>query len=185
MCKRCVFFMLIGSGLLVGAAATGYAWDEEEVSLDQVPPAVRQAILKLAGDAKIDEIERERKNGVVLYEAEWEVHGREAEVTLTASGEVIEFEEEVAASDVPDAVRQLAAKKFPGDSKITYERITMHFYEIEGKVAGRERELLVTPAGKILHAEDEDDDDHDHDGDHDDDHDKDHDHDGDGHPDHD
>ena len=184
MCKRCVFFMLIGSGLLVGAAATGFAWDEEEVTLDQVPPAVRQAILKLAGHAKITEIEREEKNGAVYYEAEWEVHGREAEATLTAGGEVIELEEEVSASDVPDAVRQLAAKKFPGDTKIEYERITMHFYEIEGKVAGRARELLVTPAGKILHGEEEDDD-HDDDHDDDDDQDDDHDHDGDGHPDHD
>ena len=71
MCNRCVFFMLIGSALLVGAAATGFAWDQEEVTLDQVPPAVRQAILKLAGHAKITEIEREQKNGVVYYGAEW------------------------------------------------------------------------------------------------------------------
>lgn len=84
---------------------------------------------------------------------------------------MIELEEEVAASDVPDAVRSLAAKKFPGDPRIEYERITMHFYEIEGKVAGRERELLVTPAGKILHGEEEDGDDDDDDDDHHDDHD--------------
>ena len=143
-----------------------------------MPPAVSQAILKLAGHAKNTEIEREDKNGVIFYGAEWEVHGREAEATLTAGGEVIEFGEEVAASDVPDAVRQLAAKKFPGDTKIAYERITIHFYEIEGKIAGRERELLVTPAGEVLLGEEGDDDGEDDD-DHEDDHDRD------GHSDHD
>ena len=117
-----------------------------------------------------------------------EVHGREAEATLTVGGEVIEFGEEVAASDVPDAVRQLAAKKFPGDTKIAYERITIHFYEIEGKIAGRERELLVTPAGEVLLGEEgdddgEDDDGEDDDGEDDDDHEDDHDRDG--HSDHD
>ena len=33
MVKRCVCFTLIGTGLLAAGAATGLAWDEEEVSL--------------------------------------------------------------------------------------------------------------------------------------------------------
>ncbi len=187
MFKRCVCFTLIGTGLLAAGAATGLAWDEEEVSLDQVPAKVRATLLKLAGDAKITEVERETHHGITTYEAEWEVNGLETEVELTASGEVIEIEKEVAAADVPAAVRALAAKKFPAGTKIEYERITMHVYEIEGMVGGKEKELVVSPSGRILHAMqgDDDDDDDDDDGDdhdddhddHDDDHDHDHDHD--------
>ncbi len=167
MFKRCVCFTLIGSGLLAAGAATGLAWDEEEVSLDQVPAKVRATLLKLAGDAKITEVERETEGGIVTYEAEWEVNGLEIEVELTSSGEVIEIEKEMAAGDVPAAVRALAAKKFPAGTKIEYERITVHVYEIEGMVGGREKELIVSPSGRILHAmqvdEDDDDDDDDDD----------------------
>ena len=180
MVKRCVCFTLISAGLLATGAATGLAWDEEEVSLDQVPAKVRATLLKLAGDAKITEVERETEGGITTYEAEWEVNGLEIEVELTASGEVIEIEKEVASADVPAAVRALATKKFPGGAKIEYERITVHVYEIEGMVGGKEKELIVSPAGRILHAmqgdddgHDDDDDDHDDDDDDDDDHDDD------------
>ncbi len=179
MVKRCVCFTLIGTGLLVAGAASGLAWDEEEVRLDQVPAKVRATLLKLAGDAKITEVERETHHGITTYEAEWEVNGLEIEVELTASGEVIEIEKELAAGDVPTAVKDVAAKKFPAGTKIEYERITMHVYEIEGMVGGKEKELVVSPSGRILHAMqggDDDDDDHDDDDDdHDDDHDHDHD----------
>ena len=49
MFKRWGLFTLIGAGLLVAGAATGLAWDEEEMSLSQVPAQVRSALLKLAG----------------------------------------------------------------------------------------------------------------------------------------
>ncbi len=175
MVKRCVCFTLIGTGLLVAGAATGLAWDEEEVSLDQVPAKVRATLLKLAHGATIDEVERETEGGITTYEAEWEVNGLETEVELTSNGEVIEIEKEVAAADVPAAVRALAAKKFPAGTKIEYERITVHVYEIEGMVGGMEKELIVSPSGRILHAMQGDDDDDDDDDDHDDDHDHDHD----------
>ena len=172
MFKRWRLFAMIGAGLLVAGAATGLAWDEEEMSLSQVPAQVREALLKLAAGAKITEVEREKKHGIVTYEAEWEVNGREAEAEVTADGDLIEMEEEIGASDVPAAVRAVAAKKFPAGVKIEYERITMKFYEIEAQVGGREKEILVSPTGKILHSEagdDDDDDDDDHDDDDEDD----------------
>ncbi len=171
MFKRWRLFAMIGAGLLVAGAATGLAWDEEEMSLSQVPAQVREALLKLAAGAKITEVEREREHGMIFYEAEWEVDGRETEAKVTASGDLVEMEEEVAAGDVPAAVRAVVAKKFPNGAKVEYEKITLHFYEVEGKVAGVEREILVSPAGKILHAEEEDEDDdaHDHDDEDDDD----------------
>ena len=57
MLKRLSCFVLMGLGLLVAGVATGLAWDEEEVSLDQVPAKVRATLLKFAKGATIDEIE--------------------------------------------------------------------------------------------------------------------------------
>ena len=88
MVKRCVCFTLIGSGLLAAGAATGLAWDGEEVSLDQVPAKVRATLLKLAHGATIDEVERETEGGITTYEAEWLVSG---DALLVKHGQDYEF----------------------------------------------------------------------------------------------
>jgi uncharacterized membrane protein YkoI len=124
--------------------------EEQEVSLQQVPPAARTALLKFAGGAKITEVEREKKHGVTFYEAEWQVDGREHEAKVTADGDLMELEVEVDAKDVPAVVRRAAEKTFPGGAKLEYERKTVILYEIECKVGGKEREVLLTPAGKAV-----------------------------------
>ena len=179
MIKRCLYSVVIGAGLLVAGAATGLAWNEEGMSLKQVPPQVRNALLKLAGGAKITEVERENEHGVVSYEAEWKVNGREVEAEVTADGTLVELEEEIRPGDVPAAVKAAVAKRFPAGAKLEYEKITMYFYEIEAEIDGSEKEILVSPTGEILRAQagDDDDDDDEHEHDHDDTHD--HDHDGD------
>ena len=79
MRKSNVLLQLIGVGV-VGALAFA-AWagpgDEEPVTLDQVPAAVKATILKEAAGAKITEIERETKDGKTVYEAEYLRNGRE------------------------------------------------------------------------------------------------------------
>ena len=55
--------------------------DEQEVkvTLEQVPAAVRTAILAAAGNNAIEEIEAETENGKTTYEAEWVANGKETE----------------------------------------------------------------------------------------------------------
>lgn len=139
--------------------------DDEATALDRIPAKAREALLKHAKGAKITEVEREKVHGVVFYEAEWTVDGREHEAKVTADGALVELEEEVDAKDVPVAVRKAAAKAFPKKAKLTFERKMIVIYEVEAKVDGKEREVLILPSGEI-HG------DHDHD-DHDDDHDDD------------
>ncbi len=90
------FVLLLGATLSAG-------WAEEEVTLtiDQVPAAVKAAILEVSKGAKITEIEQETKDGQVVYEAEWaNADGKtETEITIAADGTVLKTETETEAVD--------------------------------------------------------------------------------------
>ncbi len=180
MTKQQLSCIALGLGLLGAVAATGWANyddDEEQISIDKVPAKARAALLKHAKGAKFTEVEREKVRGVVFYEAEWKVDGREHEVKVTADGSLVELEEEVDAQSVPAAVRKAASQAFPKSAKLTFEKKMIVLYEVEAKVDGKEREVLISPSGQVHDEHDDDDDDDDDDHDHDDDHDRDRNHD--------
>ena len=158
---------LLAIGLGVVGAMTLAAWagekNEDEVSLDRLPPAVKATILREAKGAAIKQIEREREGGKIVYEAEWTADGHKHEAKVSAEGALIELEETVSPKAVPAAVKAVAAEKFPANVKVEYERKTIVLYELEVEIDGREIEVLVTPTGHVY--EDDDDDDHDHDDD--------------------
>jgi len=87
-------------GLVVVGALASSAWAEEakkgkaeeeekEVTLEQVPAAVKATILKEAGGNKVEEIEVETKDGRDVYEAEWKVDGKEVEIKVAADGTLL------------------------------------------------------------------------------------------------
>jgi uncharacterized membrane protein YkoI len=156
------------AGLLVATAAClsiAVAGADEKTTLDQVPVKAREALLRLAGGAQITEVEREHKHGMVLYEAEWVVDGREVEAVVTENGDLVEMEEEIDISQLPDNIRRVVEQEFPGATSLEIERVTVVMYEIEAKVNGREKEIKVLATGKIVGREEEDDDDDDDDDD--------------------
>jgi len=63
---------------------------ERDVTIDEVPEAVKATILKEAGDNTITEIEEETKGGVTTYEAEWRTaDGKEVEIKVAADGTLL------------------------------------------------------------------------------------------------
>jgi len=66
--------------------------DEEEVSLDAVPAAVKATILKEAAGAEIEEVVKETEDGQIIYEAEFEVDGKEIEIEVAENGTLLERE---------------------------------------------------------------------------------------------
>lgn len=132
-----------------------------DLTLDQLPPAAKEALLKLANGATITEIESEKENGVVVYEAEWAVNGAEFEAEVTAEGLLVEFEEELTKDAAPAVVQAAIAKHFGADKAVEISRNTIVVYEIEGKVNGKSIEIIVHPTGKTMEDDDDDDDDQD------------------------
>ena len=72
-----------------GGRAGAYWLADEEVTIEQVPGAVKATILKEAAGAKITEIERETRGGKVVYEAEFVKDGKEIEITVAADGTLL------------------------------------------------------------------------------------------------
>jgi hypothetical protein len=74
---------------------TGYSKAEEEtVSLKDLPRAVRAAIKKHATGGKITEIVKETVKGILVYEAEVLLNGRELDILVSAKGKYLGTEEE-------------------------------------------------------------------------------------------
>ena len=66
---------------------------EKDVTIDQVPAAVKATILKEAGGNKIEEIEEISVDGkVVYYEAEWKTGGKEIEIKVAPDGKLLKKE---------------------------------------------------------------------------------------------
>jgi uncharacterized membrane protein YkoI len=59
---------------------------EEEVALDSVPPAVKEALVRKAGGGKITKVEAVTENGNASYEAAMVVQGKKLEYTVDAQG---------------------------------------------------------------------------------------------------
>ncbi|MCA9253302.1 MAG: hypothetical protein R3E58_04250 [Phycisphaerae bacterium] len=154
---------VVGTLFVVTFGTMAIALDED-VSMKDVPKAARDAILRESAGAKIEEVEREMHEGVALYEAEWMIDGREHEVCVTEDGSIVEMEESVPASEAPAAVRAMIAKVFGENAKVKVEKKMIVMYEVEGKADGKEREILVSPTGKV-HGDMDDEDDHDDDDD--------------------
>ena len=151
-------------GTLLGREVEHEGDDEDDLTIGEVPEPARGALVKLAGGAKIIKAEREKEHGVLVYEAEWVVNGTQHEAAVTADGTLIETEEIVPVEKLPAAVRAAIAKHFPANAKVTVEKKMIVVYEVEAKVDGREKELLVFPTGRVHeepddHHDDDDEDD--------------------------
>jgi uncharacterized membrane protein YkoI len=66
---------------------------EEEVTLDQVPPAVKETLSRESGGAPMGTVHRETEKGRVVYEARITKAGKTYEVEVDESGKVLEREE--------------------------------------------------------------------------------------------
>jgi hypothetical protein len=69
--------------------------DSEEVSIKQVPKRVRATILKESKGGKIEEIEREKEDGKVIFEVEVLIDGKEIELKIAPNGKLLSKEEDV------------------------------------------------------------------------------------------
>ncbi len=165
MKKRNLFRMVLALGC-GGLVVSLWAAD---LTIDKIPVKAREALQKLAGDNKILEVEAEKEHGIQVYEAEWVSNGTHTEAEVTADGVLLEMEESVKAEAVPDSVKATATQALPGAPALHFTRHTVVFYEVEGKVDGKNKEISISPSGKRMGDEDEgddedDDDDKDEDG---------------------
>ena len=174
---------------LIALAGTVFAWPEPdrvvktkkaetEITFDQAPEAVRAAILHWTSKDQVREIEKVVHGDLVFYDVEYRHEGREADLVLSASGNLIESERAIAPSKLPAEIRAAFAKKHPGAKIVSAEVSNVQVYEFVAVIRDKRQEFEALASGEI-EAEDDDEDEHDDDEDDDED-DDDHDDDEDG-----
>jgi uncharacterized membrane protein YkoI len=65
----------------------------DSLPLEQVPAAVRAAIEREVGDGRLEEIERETRDGRPVYEVEFTRNNTEHEVLIAEDGTVLKRED--------------------------------------------------------------------------------------------
>ena len=84
--------LLAGLTLCVAGCNTSHSEREEnevEVTLDQLPPPVRETVSRESGGAPVGKIEREQEKGKTVYEAKIMKGTKTQEVKIDESGKVL------------------------------------------------------------------------------------------------
>lgn len=126
--------------------------DEEEViTLDKAPEAVRAAAIKLAGDAKniTKVIKEEDDEDVVQYEVEYNEGTVKCAAIFSTAGELMETEKGTAEGKLPAAALAALKKDYPKATFANPFVVTKMFYEIEIVIDGKKHEVKVDASGNI------------------------------------
>ncbi len=145
----CVVCCVIAVALAIGKA--------KAAEQNEVPLGVLKAALEACG-ITIGEVKVEQEDGRVIYEIELLIGDREAEVEVTAEGEVLEFDEEMPVAAVPEAVMVAAQKAVPDGTPTEAEKQIENgtvLYEIEFNTADGEVEVRVSEDGQVVKVQQE------------------------------
>jgi hypothetical protein len=142
---------LATSGILtILATATSVLAEEQEISCDAVPWAVRTAFEKAFPKATIKECSKEIEKGKTAYEISSTEGETRRDVLFYADGRLIVVEEAIPIESTPDPVQQAVRKMYPGGEITLAEKITRDgavLYEFRVKHRGKQVEIVFDSSG--------------------------------------
>src|SRR5262245_6046459 len=100
--------------LAILASATSSLAEEQEISCDAVPRAVRAAFEQAFPKATIKECAKELEKGKTAYEISSTEGETRRDVLFYADGRLIVIEEAIAIESTPEAVQRAVRKMYPG-----------------------------------------------------------------------
>jgi hypothetical protein len=125
----------------------------------RIPPKVMSGLTARFPQAKIDKWTKEKEEGKEVYDIEFKQGDRKFEVDIFADGTIHNWEQQVAASDLPQAVVQAVTRQFPNAAMKEIMAVTavtngnewLEGYEIVVQRARKpDVEMTIAPDGKIL-----------------------------------
>jgi hypothetical protein len=147
------FPLLAALLMLIGINAT-LVFGGDDVSLSEVPQAVRTTIKRELKGFEIDDLERDKDDGEIVYEVDAENDDRQIKLKVGQDGSLLEKEEEIDSDDLPDVVLA-AVKKSVGDIDFDdiekrYRRGRNTYYKVEGETDELKVDLEIAEDGTIL-----------------------------------
>jgi len=136
--------------------------NESRVEFSQLPAAVRKTIQSQAGAAKIADLDRETRDGRVVYEVEFERQGRNTEIVVAEDGTLLKQQTPRAGfvsrsrtdvSRLPMAVQNSIRQHSAGGAVADIDEETRdgrRVYEVEFQREGKNNELVFAEDGSIL-----------------------------------
>ena len=119
-----------------------------------MPARALATLKKLAGGAEITQFAEEIEYGHIFYEGTWKApSGGKMDVLVTASGDLVEMEEQVGADQVPAAVLAAARQAAGPVARTGFEKKTLILYEVKFRKGDGRHELLLTSDGRCLEEE--------------------------------
>ena len=154
---RKLFVMGIVSVLGLAVVMMPARADEEKVSVDKLPAAVKKALKRKFPKAEIEKATKEVEDGNTVYEVELEIKDRSVDVSLKADGTILEIEREVPADELPEAVRKKLAASYPKAKIEKAEEVTKGEDGPVRYEVAITTEVVLTANGKIVQAEEAED----------------------------
>jgi hypothetical protein len=155
---RKLFVMGIVSVLGLAVVMMPARADEEKVSVDKLPAAVKKTLKRKFPKAEIEKATKEVEDGNTVYEVELEIKDRSVDVSLKADGTILEIEREVPADELPEAVRKKLAARYPKAKIEKAEEVTKGEDGPVRYEVAITTEVVLTAKGKIVQAEEEEED---------------------------
>ena len=135
-------------------------WSQDEkVEADKLPQKVKDTLKAKFSGAIITAATKTTENGVVIYDIEMTKDGKKHEMDCKEDGTIVNFENEIAAKDLPKAVADAVKAKYPKATiKVVMEVIgvkdkkeALEEYEVIIDTADKKDvELTVSPDGKKI-----------------------------------
>ncbi len=135
---------------------------EQKVPLDRTPKPVLEAVRARFKEARLKAASTEKENNRLVYEIALEHEGRNFEVTLTPSGEILAIEKQIGDRDLPESVAAALRERYEKSTYRSIEEVVEQgaggerpaFYEVALATAdGRILEVRVAGDGRILEEE--------------------------------
>lgn len=139
--------------------APAAAQSKGKANVDKIPAKVMSALTARFPNPEIHKWSKEKENKIVLYDIEFRQSGQNLEADISEDGTIQNWEKEIAANELPAAVRQAVSAKYPKASIKTVMAMTdvkdgkdaMAGYEVVLRnPRGKDVEVTVAPDGKIL-----------------------------------
>lgn len=133
--------------------------EKGKAPLGQIPKKVRSALRAKFPKAQVQKWTKETEDNVTVYDFELTQDGRKFEADIREDGSIHNWEEQITARDLPQAVRRTVTTKYPKATIKEIMRITavkagkdvLEGYEVVLQTPEKKTvEVTVAPNGKIL-----------------------------------
>lgn len=144
--------------IALAATATANASEEKKITAKQVPQTVHEAFKKAYPAAQAVTYEEESTDGKPAFEVKFKEQGKEREALYGADGTLLETEEAIKVSELPEAVVKAVTKAHPHAKIKEAEKTlqpdgTVRGYEVEIAAGKKHLELELDANGVILETE--------------------------------